>query len=65
MREGGRFSWGGVEGGGEKAYNCNSITIKILKNLKTPKIQALLISLGRKYDNELLSVVQECGSDDF
>ena len=21
--EGGRFSWGGVEGWGEKAYNCN------------------------------------------
>ena len=21
--EGGRFSWGGVEGRGEKAYNCN------------------------------------------
>ena len=21
--EGGGFSWGGVEGGGEKAYNCN------------------------------------------
>ena len=30
---GGRwFSWGGVEGWGEKAYNCNWITIKILKN---------------------------------
>ena len=21
--EGGRFTWGGVEGWGEKAYNCN------------------------------------------
>ena len=21
--EGGRFGWGGVEGWGEKAYNCN------------------------------------------
>ena len=29
---GGGFSWGGVEGWGEKAYNCNRITIKILKN---------------------------------
>ena len=27
-REGGRFSWGGVEGWGEKAYNSNGITIK-------------------------------------
>ena len=26
--EGGRFSWGGVEGWGEKAYNSNGITIK-------------------------------------
>ena len=25
--EGGGFSWGGVEGWGEKAYNCNCITI--------------------------------------
>ena len=23
VREGGGFSWGGVEGWGEKAYNCN------------------------------------------
>ena len=29
--EGGGFSWGGVEGWGEKAYNCNWITIKNLK----------------------------------
>ena len=28
---GGGFSWGGVEGWGEKAYNCNWITIKIFK----------------------------------
>ena len=28
MGEGGGFSWGGVEGWGEKAYNCNLITIK-------------------------------------
>ena len=27
--EGGGFSWGGVEGWGETAYNCNWITIKI------------------------------------
>ena len=26
--EGGGFTWGGVEGWGEKAYNCNCITIK-------------------------------------
>ena len=26
--EGGGFGWGGVEGWGEKAYNCNWITIK-------------------------------------
>ena len=29
--EGGGFGWGGVEGWGEKAYNYNWITIKILK----------------------------------
>ena len=29
--EGGGFGWGGVEGWGEKAYNCNWITIKIKK----------------------------------
>ena len=29
--EGGGFSWGGVEGWGEKAENCNCITIKFLK----------------------------------
>ena len=23
VREGGGFTWGGVEGWGEKAYNCN------------------------------------------
>ena len=28
VREGGGFSWGGVEGWGEKAYNCNWKTIK-------------------------------------
>ena len=27
--EGGGFGWGGVERWGEKAYNCNWITIKI------------------------------------
>ena len=27
--EGGGFTWGGVEGWREKAYNCNCITIKI------------------------------------
>ena len=34
---GGGFTWGGVEGWGENAYNCNSIRIKILKN-KNKKI---------------------------
>ena len=29
--EGGGFGWGGVEGWGEKTYNCNWITMKILK----------------------------------
>ena len=28
------FSWGGVEGWGEKAYNCNWITIKIKNKIK-------------------------------
>ena len=31
MRSKNMFSWGGVEGWGEKAYNCNWITIKIKK----------------------------------
>ena len=35
MGEGGGFSWGGVEGWGEKAYKCNCITIK--KKLKKNK----------------------------
>ena len=35
--EGGGFSWGGVEGREEKAYNCNWITIKILKKEKKKK----------------------------
>ena len=29
--EGGGFTGGGVEGWGEKAYNCNCITIKKIK----------------------------------
>ena len=29
--EGGGFGWGGVEGWGEKADNCNSITRKVFK----------------------------------
>ena len=28
------YGWGGVEGWGEKAYNCNWITIKIFKKIK-------------------------------
>ena len=31
VREGGGLSCGGGEGRGEKAYNCNRITIKIKK----------------------------------
>ena len=38
MGEGGGFSWGGAEGWGEKAYNCNWITIKIkIKKMWTHK----------------------------
>ena len=29
--EGSGFTWGGVKGWGEKAYNCNGITIKMKK----------------------------------
>ena len=32
--EGGGFGWGGVEGWGENADNCNWITIRIFKKLK-------------------------------
>ena len=35
--EGGGFTWGGVEGWGEKAYNCNCITIKKNKKNKLKK----------------------------
>ena len=35
MGEGGGFSGGGVEGWGENADNCNSITIKIKKKWPT------------------------------
>ena len=31
--EGGGFSWGGVEGWGEKSYNCNRITINFFFNV--------------------------------
>ena len=31
MGEGGGFGWGGVEGWGENADNCNGITINFLK----------------------------------
>ena len=34
MEEGGGIGWDGVEGWGENADNCNSITIKKLKKKK-------------------------------
>ena len=37
VREGGGFGWGGVEGWGEKAHNCNWITIKIYLKKKKKK----------------------------
>ena len=37
--EGGGFGWGEVEGWGEKAYNCNWITIKVLKKMETQLIK--------------------------
>ena len=43
MGEGGGFSWGGVEGWGEKAYNCNRITIKFFLNVKKKKRKNLII----------------------
>ena len=39
--EGGGFGWGGVEGWGEKAYNCNIITIKIKKKKHTAQLLSL------------------------
>ena len=44
--KGGGFSWGGGEGGGEKAYNCNWITIKIKK--KTKKLFVIYIFFMNK-----------------
>ena len=40
--EGGGFNWGGVEGWGGKAHNCNWITIKNLKKRK--KLPFIIIS---------------------
>ena len=37
--EGGGFTWGEVEGWGEKAYNCNCITIKIKKIKKKRRVK--------------------------
>ena len=44
--EGGGFTWGGVEGWGEKAYNCNCITIK---KIKKKYIKYKIIIKERKY----------------
>ena len=57
MGEGGGFSWGGVEGWGEKAYNCNWITIKIFK--KQQKINKI------KYSLLLISISFICPSWSF
>ena len=37
--EGGGLGWGGVEGWGENADNCNGITIKILKIIKNKVVK--------------------------
>ena len=42
--DGGGFRWGGVEGRGEKAYNCNSITINFFFNFKKIKFKKTVIS---------------------
>ena len=53
--EGGGFSWGGVEGWGEKAYNCNWITIKIKKNKIKLKKKENEKSIMFPYTNNELS----------
>ena len=52
MGEGGGFGWGGVEGWGEKADNCNSITIKILKKRS--------MTIKKKNPNAMCSQVYIC-----
>ena len=53
--EGGGFSWGGVEGWGEKAYNCNGITIKIKKKKKSLCILSCIVLLS--LENNLLALI--------
>ena len=46
MGEGGGFSWGGVEGWGEKAYDCNWITIKkIFKWLEEILVPPVIVAM--------------------
>ena len=42
--EGGGFTWGGVEGWGEKAYNCNCITIKKKKKKEKKMIDLYVLT---------------------
>ena len=66
--EGGGFTWGGVEGWGEKAYNCNCRTIKkikIKKKLEKKKhyyfqrIEIVKIDIYmRNFSTDTISIVQ-------
>ena len=53
------FSWGGVEGWGEKAYNCNWITIKIKKKKKVTEVEE--VSCGRNGLRKWVTETKEWG----
>ena len=56
MGEGGGFGWGGVEGWGENADNCNWITIKVKKEsyFKFLSINLTVWRFLRKLEIDLL-----------
>ena len=61
MGEGGGFSWGGVEGWGQKAHNCNGITIKIkIKKKRNKKSSADFCSLMWEEHCKFTSLIRSC-----
>ena len=61
--EGGGFTWGGVEGWGEKAYNCICITIKKInewkkkKKKKKPRWRMEMTEFSLCYSWEFVSII--------
>ena len=60
--EGGGFGWGGVEGWGENADNCNWVTIKTFFKKERNIILNLIINLQEyynfKHENGFIPVVE-------